>query len=192
MVHGLVLAAGAGRRFGGPKALARDDDGTSWLQRAVAVLLEGGCTPVTVVLGASADEALPLLEDTGATHVLAEDWAVGMSASLRAGLAAADPDAEAALVHLVDLPDVPAEVVRRLLARPVGPTTLRRASYDGTPGHPVLLGREHWGPITAQAAGDRGARDYLAARTVETVECADLATGRDRDTGPTSGQPGPA
>ena len=68
---------------------------------------------------------------------------------------------------LVDLPDVGADVVERLLARPVTATTLARASYDGTPGHPVLIGRDHWAGVIASAQGDRGARDYLAANTVE-------------------------
>ncbi len=67
------------------------------------------------------------------------------------------------IVTLVDLPDVGAEVVRRVLADPVDAATLRRAAYDGTPGHPVLIGRDHWAGVAAAARGDRGARDYLAA-----------------------------
>ena len=48
--HGLLLAAGAGRRMGGPKALRVDADGTSWLVRSAGALLDGGCSGVTVVL----------------------------------------------------------------------------------------------------------------------------------------------
>ena len=72
-----------------PKALV--DDG-AWLRRAVAVLTEGGCDPVLVVLGAAADQVAPLVPD-GVATVLAPDWAEGMGASLRAGLAAADGNA---------------------------------------------------------------------------------------------------
>ena len=61
-MHGLLLAAGAGSRMGMPKALVRADDGEPWLVRGVRTLVEGGCAQVTVVLGASAEEALPLLE----------------------------------------------------------------------------------------------------------------------------------
>ena len=53
-LHGLLLAAGAGTRMGTPKALVRDQDGTSWLLRSVGVLRDGGCVGVTVVLGAEA------------------------------------------------------------------------------------------------------------------------------------------
>ncbi len=181
--HGLLLAAGAGTRIGGPKALLRDADGTSWLLRAVAALREGGCDPVTVVLGAGAEEALPLLADTGVTPVVAGDWAEGMGASLRAGLASVRTTAaDAVLVGLVDLPDVDGAVVRRVAAAGAGPAALVRASYDGRPGHPVLLGRDHWAGVAAVAVGDRGARDYLAAHDVVDVECGDLATGRDVDT----------
>jgi molybdenum cofactor cytidylyltransferase/nicotine blue oxidoreductase len=181
-VHGLLLAAGAGSRMGMPKALVRDADGAPWLTRAIHTLVAGGCAQVTVVLGAGAEEALPLLEGTGATAVVAADWASGMSASLRAGLSAAEgTEAEAVVVTLVDLPDVGADIVRRLLEPVPGPATLRRASYDARPGHPVVLGRDHWAGVVGAATGDRGARDYLATHEVETVECGDLATGADVD-----------
>ncbi|MFA6577376.1 MAG: NTP transferase domain-containing protein, partial [Nocardioides sp.] len=82
---------------------------------------------------------------------------------------------------LVDLPDVTAEVVRRVVAAGAGPDVLARATFEGRPGHPVLLGRDHWAGVTATAAGDRGARDYLAGTDVRLVECGDLATGEDVD-----------
>jgi CTP:molybdopterin cytidylyltransferase MocA len=178
--------------MGTPKALVRDADGTSWLLRSVATLRDGGCDPVTVVLGAAADEARTLLDDEDVEKVevvVAEDWDEGMGASLRAGLAALGDAGEAALVLLVDLPDVGADVVGRLLEHPVGPATLARAAYDGAPGHPVLIGRDHWAGAIASARGDQGARAYLEERDVDLVECGDLATGRDVDSRPTSGQP---
>lgn len=179
--RGLLLAAGAGSRMGRPKALV---DG--WLAHGAATLLEGGCARVTVVLGAAVDEALALLPAGPVDHVVAEDWAEGMSASLRVGLASlASSDAEAAVVLLVDLPDVGAPVVSRLLTTgtAVGSSaaTLARAAYDGRPGHPVLLGRDHWAGVVATARGDEGARAYLAAHEVGLVECGDLATGQDVD-----------
>lgn len=182
---GLLLAAGAGRRMGTPKALVRDPDGTSWLRRSVQALLEGGCAPVRVVLGASADEARALLVDLPVDPpvdvVVAEDWAEGMGASLRAGLlSVGDPDA--LLVSLVDLPDVGAPVVARVLTADTGRATLARASYDGEPGHPVLLGGDHLAPLLETLHGDAGARAYLAVHDVTLVECGDLATGADRDT----------
>lgn len=164
--------------MGRPKALLRDDDGTSWLVRAADVLAAGGCRGVTVVLGASAEEARALVPP-GVGLVVAEDWVDGMGASLRTGLAGLT--GESALVSLVDLPDVSADVVSRVLAAATGPAALARATYDGTPGHPVLLGRDHWAGVASAARGDRGARDYLATHEVTRVECGDLATGRDVD-----------
>ncbi len=169
--------------MGTPKALLYDDQGRSFLERSVAVLRDGGCGSVCVVLGAGADEAAVLLDDAS-PFVLAPDWAEGMGASLRAGLrAAADTEADCVLVGLVDLPDVGADVVRRLLeqARP-GAGALARAAYDGVPGHPVLIGRDHWDGVLATARGDRGARDYLREHPPVLVECGDLATGQDVDT----------
>lgn len=174
-VEGLLLAAGAGRRMGLPKALVGD-----WLESSVAVLRDGGCSGVTVVLGASADEARALVPP-GVDVVVAEDWDAGMGASLRAGLAALGPDVDAALVLLVDLPDLSAAVVARVLAGGGGAGALRRASYSSVPGHPVLIGRDHWAGVIDSAQGDKGARDYLAAHEHELVECGDLATGEDVD-----------
>ena len=95
------------------------------------------------------------------------------------------------MVTLVDLPDVTAAVVRRLLDQPDTEDVLARATYDGRPGHPVLLGRAHWAGVLESAAGDRGARDYLATHDVTTVECWDLATGVDVDVAAANRQPGP-
>ena len=187
---GLLLAAGAGRRMGTPKALLRDTSGVPFLDRAVGGLLDGGCATVTVVLGAAADDARALLDEAGwsgdeaVSIVVASDWDEGMGASLRTGLrhvAAAPAEVTSALVSLVDLPDVDSEVVRRVLDGGDTEDVLARAAYDGVAGHPVVLGRGHWAGVEAVATGDRGARDYLSGREVRLVECGDLATGRDVD-----------
>lgn len=181
-LHGLLLAAGSGTRMGKPKALMRDADDTAWLRRTVSVLQDGGCEPITVVLGAGAGEAAPILAGTGVSVVIAEDYAEGMGASLRAGLRALSrSEAVAAVVMLVDLPDVTAEVVRYVATRVTGTDQLARASYAGRPGHPVVIGRDHWAAVADSVSGDQGARDYLANHGVVDVECDHLATGRDRD-----------
>jgi CTP:molybdopterin cytidylyltransferase MocA len=168
--------------MGRPKALVRDADGTSWLQRSVDVLLDGGCSGVTVVLGAEADEAVRLLDGLGVDVVVAHDWAEGMSASLRSGLESlTGSDAEVAVVSLVDLPDLTAAVVRRVLSEREGDEALARASYHGRPGHPVVLGRSHWAAVIQGVSGDSGARDYLARQNATLVECSDLASGTDVD-----------
>jgi CTP:molybdopterin cytidylyltransferase MocA len=184
---GLLLAAGAGRRIGGPKALVRDTDGTPWVRKAATLLADGGCEPVLVVLGAAADEARTLLPPEAGV-VVATDWAAGMGASLRAGLGALPrlaPQTDAALVLLVDLPDLVPGIVRRVAAL-AAPEVLARATYgdsaDARHGHPVLLGRNHWDGAAAAATRDRGARDYLDAHEVLPVDCSDLAGGADVDT----------
>ncbi|SMH36447.1 molybdenum cofactor cytidylyltransferase [Rathayibacter oskolensis] len=176
---GVVLAAGAGRRAGGPKALRRDADGVPWLEAAVARLEAVGCARVLVVLGARAQEALPLVPG-GADVVVAEDWAEGLSASLRAALLAVDGDT--VLVTLVDLPDEPVAVGARVLAAaPISATALARAVYDGRPGHPVLIGSAHWEAVLTRVTGDAGARDLLRERGAIEVECGDLSRGLDHD-----------
>lgn len=177
-VVGLVLAAGGGRRFGGPKALARDASGRPWLALAHDALVAGGCADVTVVLGAAADRARSLVPD-GARVVVAPDWQRGQSASLATGLRALPP-AAAVAVTLVDLPGQRAEAVARVV-RHAQPDSLRRAVFAGRPGHPVLLGRDHWAGLLDVLAGDEGARPYLAAHDVTAVDCTDLGGGQDVD-----------
>jgi CTP:molybdopterin cytidylyltransferase MocA len=188
-VAGVVLAAGAGTRFGGPKALAAHADGTPWLATAIRALVAAGCSPVLVVLGARADEAEALLRSlpdaADAVVLRADDWADGMSASLRAALEAAsalDPPPVALAVAPVDVPDLDAATVRRVLeAAPVDAATLRQAVFLGRPGHPALIGRAHWPALAAALRGDAGARPYLAAHDALLVEAADLSTGADVD-----------
>jgi CTP:molybdopterin cytidylyltransferase MocA len=190
---GLVLAAGAGTRFGRPKATVLDPDGSSWLRRAVASLTRAGCDPVVVVLGAGAEDAARLLDGlAGVEHVVAADWADGLGASLRTGLGAvgerASGDTDVVVITLVDLPDVGVEVTARLLAAAdVGPDTLLRATYGGRPGHPVVVGRRHWLALAGSLRGDSGGAAYLAEHRATTVECGDLATGHDVDLRPGPG-----
>lgn len=176
-VAGLVLAAGAGVRSGGPKALRSDDAGRAWVEIAASSLRDSGCRPVVVVVGASATEALALVPDW-ASPVVCDGWAEGQSASLRAGLDAVEARssserADAVLVTLVDLPwqgVAEAFAVLRLLDREAPRASLARlVTTDGTPGHPVLIGRDHWEPLRATLSGDEGARGYLAAAEVRTV-----------------------
>lgn len=184
-VAGLVLAAGAGRRFGSPKALLTRADGRRYVDHAVASLRDAGCNPVVVVVGAAGESVRDLLAAAPVRIVDCPTWSQGMGESLRAGLAALDGLAcETVVVTLVDLPDVGSDVVARLVAAASdsGPSALVRAAYKGRPGHPVVLGRDHWSGIREMAEGDRGARDYLATHPHRTVECGDLATGRDVDT----------
>lgn len=181
-IAGLVLAAGLGRRAGGPKALRANAAGEAWVVQAVRVLRGGGCEDVHAVIGAAAEQVRAVLADQDVRVVEATDYEQGMGASLRAGLSALrDTAADVACVHLVDLPDVGSDVVARVLQAAAGPGTLARATYLGVPGHPVLLGRAHWSAISTAPVADRGARDLLAQHATRLVECADLATGADVD-----------
>lgn len=170
---GVLLAAGAGSRYGMPKVLAAQG---KWLASAVSALHSGGCDDVVVVLGAAVvDVPAP------ARAVVAEDWATGLSASLRAGLTAADADY--AVLLTVDTPDIGADVVSRVLtAARSSPSGLARAYYGATPGHPVVVARWHWPALLGRLRGDEGARAFLAERDdVVAVQCRDLATGADID-----------
>jgi CTP:molybdopterin cytidylyltransferase MocA len=171
---GVLLAAGAGSRFGMPKVLAGQGE---WLRKAVDALDRGGCDDVVVVLGAAVvDVPAP------ARAIVAGDWEDGLSASLRAGLAAAD-GARYVVLQLVDTPDVGPDVIARVLTAARSTASgLARATYGGRPGHPVVLAERHVDALVETLQGDAGARTFLAGRAdVLAVECGDLATGADVD-----------
>ena len=177
MTCGLILAAGAGERFGaaeGGKLLA-DVDGRPLIEWAIRAQCEmPELERVVVVLGAGAARLLAAADFGCAEPVICEDWREGQAASLRAGVEALG-DADAVVVTLGDQPLLPGDVMRRVL-RADPPA---RAVYDGRPGHPALLGPAE---LTACLTlhGDHGARDLLHA--AREIECSDLCSGRDVDT----------
>jgi nicotine blue oxidoreductase len=191
---GVVLAAGAGTRFGGPKALARLD-GERLVDRSVATLRRGGCQHVVVVQGAAP------LDGLDAAVVDNPQWESGMGSSLRAALrhlaaggasgdatAAAAPAVAAAVVLLVDTPWVGPGAVGRLLealrgagGEAAGGWLAAQATYGGVPGHPVLLRRSSWDAVAADAVGDRGARAWLRAHPDLVLDVPCDGTGDPRD-----------
>ncbi|HEX6498881.1 MAG TPA: nucleotidyltransferase family protein [Micromonosporaceae bacterium] len=177
-----MLAAGAGRRYGRPKALV-EIDGRPLVARAVDTLVAAGCDPVAVVVGAASEKVRALLAGLPAVAVDNPEWGTGMASSLRAGLRAlAGTDAVAVVVLLVDMPGITAAAVRRLTGY-ARSDVLATARYGRRRGHPVLLGRAHWDAVAACATGDAGARGYLArhADRVVGVECGDVADPTDLD-----------
>jgi CTP:molybdopterin cytidylyltransferase MocA len=170
---GLVLAAGAGRRFGGPKQLA-EVDGRPLLEHAV-LAMRAQLERVVVVLGARAEEVAAGADLHGAETAVCADWEMGLSASLRCGLTALGA-VEEVVVMLADQPFITSAAIGRVRSAP-GPAA--RAVYGGAPGHPVVLRRE----LLARARelrGDAGFRDLLGDAT--EVECRDLCDPRDIDT----------
>jgi CTP:molybdopterin cytidylyltransferase MocA len=171
-VSGIVLAAGAGRRLGAPKAELLVS-GERLVDRAVRVLHESGCAEVVAVVrsGTRVDDAVVVVNS---------DPDRGMGSSLRLGLAAASGD-RAAIV-LVDTPGLTAAAVRRTLgvAAPVA-----IATYGGRRGHPVVIDRPLWTDVAALAEGEAGARVFMREHPelVTEVPCigdpADIDTAED-------------
>ncbi|MEV7802517.1 nucleotidyltransferase family protein [Microbispora sp. NPDC088329] len=176
-VAGLLLAAGGGSRFGGPKALV-EFEGERLADRGVRLLAEGGCRPVLVVLGAA---DVPI---AGAVVVRNPGWASGMGSSLRAGLDAFPPAAPAVVIALADQPLVRPGAVRRLIAAFEAGARVAVAAYGGALRNPVLIAREHLAEVAALAEGDVGARPFLRAHPelVTAVPCDDVGDPADVDT----------
>ena len=183
-VAGVVLAAGAGSRFGEPKALLRLGE-TTLLERAVGTLLKGGCrAPVNVVFGARLRAALPPVPEMLPSWNLT--WREGIGSSLRHALSMVEhtPEVAAVVVLLVDQPMVAPEAVERLIAAYRAGAVVAIATYAGRRGHPVLLSRSTWAGVRAQATGEVGARAFVNAHPdlVTEVGCDDVGADDDIDT----------
>lgn len=177
-VVAIVLAAGGGSRFGGPKQVA-SVGGLALVRHAVRAARGAGVSRVAVVVGGHAAAVGSAVAPDEVEVVHASDWDTGQAASLRAGLAAVR-DARWLLVLLADQPGVGAAAVERLLARREAGLRAVRASYRGRPGHPVLLSAELVPELRA-LTGDQGARSLLE-EGVRLVACDDVADGDDVDT----------
>lgn len=171
---GLVLAAGAGTRYGQPKAPVVVN-GERLVDHAVQCLREAGCDPVIVVLGAWVGDV------PDAVVVINELWADGMGSSLRAGLDALEATAaEAVVVTLVDLPGLTSQAVARIVS---ADGDIVVATYRTERGHPVRFARRHWPAVRGAASGDAGARSFLSGRNdIVFVDVSDVASGEDLDT----------
>lgn len=180
-VTGVVLAAGAGRRLGTPKALV-SLDGQPLVRRACRMLTEGGCAPVIVVAGARAERVAAAAAPYAT--VVNPAWDSGIASSVRAGLAAVPAGSAAAVIALVDEPFVGARAVRRLLAAFHGGAGAAVATYQGRPRNPVLIARRYFDEVAAAVHGDRGARVWLRAHPelVIGVACDNTGDPWDVDT----------
>jgi molybdenum cofactor cytidylyltransferase/nicotine blue oxidoreductase len=159
-VSGLVLAAGAGRRMGQPKADLYVG-GERLIDRAVRVLRAGGCDEVVTVVREG-------VRCPDARVVVNPEPERGMGSSLRLALATAT--GLRAVILLVDTPGIGAPAVRAVLAAD-SPVVV--ATYHGRRGHPVAVDRSWWDEVAERAKGDRGARPFFAAHPelVREVEC---------------------
>ena len=154
-IAGAVLAAGSGSRLGRPKA-GLVVDGTRLVDRAVAVLREGGCAPVVAVVRPGTSVA-------GAVVIVNDDPERGMRSSLELAVAAAGSDADALAVVLVDMPGIGAAAVHAVLAA-WRPGRIAIARYGRGRGHPTVMPLDLWRQALALAGPDEGARALLAAR----------------------------
>jgi molybdenum cofactor cytidylyltransferase len=165
----VLLAAGASRRFGSPKLLARVG-AESLLHRAARVALASAPAGCVVVLGAQAVRLSRELRDLAVRIVVNPRWRSGLASSLRAGIAALPASARGALILLADQPLVgPAELELLMTAWRRAPAAIVTASADGLRRPPVILPRSRFRELR-RLRGDRGARALIRGSGRRVIE----------------------
>ena len=162
-IAAVVLAAGRGRRAGGPKAML-PIAGVTFVEHVAGLLLRPGVAGAIVVLGHDADHIRATIRLPGnATLVVNDAYDTGMLGSILAGLAVAEGEgADAVLVHPVDHPLVAVETVDRVVGALHDGATIAVPSHGGRRGHPGGFARAAW-PALRAASPAVGAREVLAA-----------------------------
>ncbi|MEP7043759.1 MAG: nucleotidyltransferase family protein [Dokdonella sp.] len=180
--HGaILLAAGASRRLGFAKQLI-EIDGEPLLRRVAQALLATAPLDCVVVLGHEAEGMRAALDGLALRSVVADEHALGMSASLASGIAALDPRCAGALVALTDQPALDAAHLLALCdVWRLAPSRAVASAYAGVRGVPAILPRAWFGELS-KLRGDIGARALLrgSEHEVIAVEAGDLE--RDLDT----------
>lgn len=166
-LEAIVLAGGAGVRFGGAK-LTASWRGGALIDGALKAAFAAPTRSVILVTGADAGvaaAALALAHRTGKSQRLrivhARDHDEGMAATLRAGIAALPRDAAGAFVFLGDMPLIPHDILPRLAEAVTAGAPAAAPQFEGRRGHPVVFGAGLFGALRA-LRGDAGARTVLA------------------------------
>ena len=178
-VGGLVLAAGDSKRFGGPKQLA-ELDGRPLLEHVLIAMEGAPVDRVVVVLGAHAGDVRERVPLHGAEPVVCKEWEEGLGASLRTGAEALE-GCDAIVVALGDQPRLSSEAIARVVSQRGADEQAVRATYNGVPGHPVLLERGVLARVPS-LSGDAGARELLHGVPLREVSCDGLGSPVDVDT----------
>lgn len=178
----LILAGGAGRRFGGGKLLA-DLCGAPVIRRVADAVLGVGFAEVISITGAEDANIRRALAGAEVSVRHAPDWAEGMAASLRAGVRALAPQAEGVCVYLGDMPLVPAGLCGALVEAAQAAGYAARPRCEGKSGHPVAFTRAAFADLM-KLEGDAGATALLKARpeAVAYLETAERGVLLDIDT----------
>ncbi len=157
-VAGVLLAAGTSSRMGGNKLLL-ELEGETLLRRVARRALEGGLSPVLVVLGHQAERARQELAGLACHAVLNPDYEQGITSSIAAGLAAVPAEAPAAVMLLGDMPFVTSEMIAALVARyRETRAPLVVSDYQGVAAPPMLYDRGLFAELAALAGGSCGQR----------------------------------
>ena len=172
----VLLAAGGSRRLGTPKQLL-EIGAEPLVRRAARALLATQPAGLYVVVGAHAEEVFRAVADLTAERIDCRNWEEGLSASLRAGIAALPGDIDGVLVALCDQPAMDAAHLRRLIEEfCLHPRDAVASAYSGLLGVPAVLPRA-WFEELSKLRGDLGARELLrsASQMVRAVEAPALA-----------------
>jgi molybdenum cofactor cytidylyltransferase len=159
----LILAAGASSRMGGRDKLMLDANGTPLLTRVIQRAKATGL-PVFVTVPDRDHPRSNLVRDCGASLVVVGDWATGMAASIRTGVAALPEHTHGVMILPGDMPDLQSGDLSTLAEAFTRSQSaiIRATSAKSVPGHPVIFPADLFDALQS-LQGDTGARPVISA-----------------------------
>ncbi len=180
-VAGIVLAAGGSERLGKPKQLL-DWEGEAFVRVVSKTAIEAGLDPVIVVFGSASNESKKVLEGLDLISIENKDWQKGQSSSVKIGLENLPKAAGAVVFLLVDQPQIPQTLIRKLVeTHATNPEPIVVTLVDGRRANPVLFDKTTFSDLL-EIEGDKGGRQIFSKFSAFYLPWLDTIVGLDVDT----------
>ncbi|MEP3046888.1 MAG: molybdopterin-binding/glycosyltransferase family 2 protein [Roseibium sp.] len=162
-IASIILGAGKSSRMGGPNKLLAELDGKTLVRHVAEAALAANARQNILVTGHLAEDVEAQVSDLGVLAVRNPDFSDGMAGSIRVGMNALQPDIDAVVILLGDMPKIDSDVIKSLIAayRQNETDLIITATADGKRGNPVLWDRRFFTALK-NLSGDVGGRHLIA------------------------------
>jgi molybdenum cofactor cytidylyltransferase len=159
-IYAIILAAGQSSRFGSPKQLADWQD-NSLLQHTINMTQPLFDKNIIVILGAHSERIQAKLDQSDISIAINNDWQLGLSSSIRAGINTLPANTEAVMILLCDQPLIKPSSLKKLIELwQQHPSAIVASEYQQSSGVPAIFPAAFFSQLKS-LQGDQGAKKLL-------------------------------